>query len=111
MRDVKLCPNCGNLLRAEGVPDPVPATRHLQRELLFWIALAVILGFLWTTSGTGERIGGLGAIVLLVWLLWRARRRAPGEAADGSGRYRCEYCHRRFEGEDLRELSPPRGYR
>lgn len=104
----KLCPNCGNILRAEDVSDPVPGGRHLQRELLFSIALAAILGFLWTANTAGERVGGLGAMGLLLWLLWRSRQRAAGKAVMKTGRYSCDYCYRRFEGEELRDISPRR---
>lgn len=104
----RLCPNCGNILRAEGVPNSVPVGRHLLRELLFWVALAAILSFLWTASGSGDRIGGLGAIVLLLWLLRRSRRHAAAQSISESGRYRCDYCQGRFEGEDLRDISPRR---
>lgn len=105
----KLCPNCGNILRAEDVLDPIAGGRHLRRELLFWVALAAILGFLWTANTTGERVGGLGAIILLGWLLRRSRQHASGMAVMKAGRYYCDYCHRRFEGEGLRELPPRRG--
>jgi hypothetical protein len=104
----KLCPNCGNILRAEGVPDPVPAGRHLGRELAFWLALAVILAFLLSASTTGERVGGLGAIALLIWFQRRLRRSAAATGRTGTGRYRCDYCQGRFEGDDLRDISPRR---
>lgn len=104
----KLCPNCGNVLRAEGASEPRAAGGQLQRELLFWGALALVLGYLWTASGTGERIGGAGAIILLVWLLRRSRQRAAGQTLGEPGRYHCDYCQGRFEGEELREVSPRR---
>lgn len=104
----KLCPNCGNILRAEGVPDPVPAGRRLGRELAFWLALAVILAFLLSASTTGERVGGLGAIGLLIWFQRRWRRRAAATGRTGTGRYRCDYCQGRFEGDDLRDISSRR---
>jgi hypothetical protein len=106
MPGAKLCPNCGNVLRAEDAPDSAPVGRHLLRELLFWVALAAILGFLWTASGTGERIGGLGAIGLLIWLLRRSRRRAARNAISEPAYYFCGYCHQRCESENLREVSP-----
>jgi hypothetical protein len=104
----KLCPNCGNILRAEGLPDPVPAGRQLGRELLFWLALAMVLAFLLNAGTTGERVGGLGAIALLIWLVRRSRRRAAPAGDSATGRYRCDYCQGRFEGEDLRDISPRR---
>ena len=104
----KLCPNCGNILRAEGVPNPVPTGRHLGRELAFWLALALIFAFLLSATTTGERVGGLGVIALLIWFQRRWRRRAAATGGAGTGRYRCDYCQGRFEGDDLRDISPRR---
>ena len=102
----RLCPNCGNLLRAEGRLGPVPAERILGRELLLWLAVTAILAFLWNASTNGERVGGLGAIVLVVWLLRRSRRQAAAASGNTSERYRCDYCQARYEGEGLREINP-----
>jgi hypothetical protein len=104
----KLCPHCGNILRAEGVPDPMPPGRRFARELMFWLALAAVLAYLMGATTTGERVAGLAAIALLIWLLRRSRRRAAPAAASGTGRFRCDYCQGRFEGEDLRDISPRR---
>jgi len=104
MSGTRLCPNCGYVLRAEGALSSVPVGRYLFRELLFWVALAVLLGFLWVASSTGERVAGVGAIALLVWLLRRSRGRAMRRGSCQSDRYHCAYCHQWFEGEDLREL-------
>jgi len=104
MSGAKLCPNCGNVLHAEGAFSSDPAGRHLLREVLFWIALALVLGFLWVASSTGERVAGLGAIILLVWLLRRSRQRAVHRSGSQADRHYCDYCQRWFEGEDLREL-------
>jgi len=96
MLGAKLCPNCGNALRIDA-PDPVPAGRRLLGALLFWGALAAILAFLWSAGGTGERVGALGAIALLVWLSLRSRRRVAREPARGQRYYCCDQCHQRFE--------------
>jgi len=104
MSGARLCPYCGNILHAERALSSVPVGRYLFRELLFWIALAVLLAFLWVASSTGERVAGVGAIVLLVWLLRWSRGRAMRRGSSESDRYRCAYCHQWFEGEDLREL-------
>jgi len=104
----KLCPNCGNILRAEGVADSMPAGRRLGQELLFWLALAAVIAYLMGATTTGERVGGLGALALLVWFLRRSRKRAAPLGDSATGRYRCDYCQGRFEGDDLRDISPRR---
>jgi len=96
-RGPNLCPSCGNVLSENGAPDDVAAGRHLLRELLFWAALALILAFLWSTSGTAERVGALGAIALLVWLRQWLRRREAQRAPIAPGGYRCDYCRQQFE--------------
>ena len=108
MAGEKLCPNCGNILRAEGAPDPVSDGRRFARELLFWLALAAILAFLMAATTTGDRVGGLGAIALLMWLRRRSGTRPAPASGSGTGRYRCDYCQGCFEGEELRDISPRR---
>lgn len=103
----KLCPNCGNILRAEGLPDPIPA-RHLRQEILFWLAMAAVLAFLLGASTTGERVGGLGVIALLIWLRRRSRRGFAPPPGGETGRYRCDFCGGQFEGEELRDISSRR---
>ena len=100
----KLCPNCGNLLRVDA-PDPVPVGRLLLGVLLFWAAVALILAFLWSANSTGERIGALGAIALLVWLARRSRRRGRDPVGDQAYFY-CDQCQQRFEADGECELRP-----
>jgi hypothetical protein len=104
MSGAKLCPNCGNLLRVD-TPDPVPVGRLVLAVLLFWAAVALILAFLWSASSTGERIGALGAIALLVWFARRARRRGREPVGDQAYFY-CDQCQQRFEADRERELRP-----
>lgn len=99
-----MCPKCGNILRREVLLDPVPASRRLARELALWLSVAAIFAFLWDATTTGERIGGLGALVLVAWFLRRPRSRTDTPAERATGRYYCDYCHGRFEGEGLREV-------
>ncbi len=105
MPAAKLCPKCGNILRGEALADHVPAGRRLGRELLLWLCVAVILAFLWGAGTIGDRVGGVGAIVLIVWWLRRPSRRAAPAAENAAGRYCCDFCHGRFEGEGLREMA------
>ena len=105
VRDTKLCPNCGNVLTGYGAPDDVPPGRQILRELLFWAALVLLLALLWSAGRTGERVGAVGAIVLLVWL-WRwSRRPATRGTRVAPESYRCDYCQQRFEREIFQE--PP----
>ena len=105
VRGTKLCPNCGNVLVANGAPSDVPPGRQILRELLFWAALVLLLALLWSSSRVAERFGALGAIVLLVWL-WRwSRLRAAQRTPVAPESYRCDYCQQRFEREFFRE--PP----
>lgn len=93
MFDARLCPNCGYVLRLGQVPGSATVGRYFVMELVYWAALAVILGFLWSSDRTGERVAGLGAIALVVGLYWRSRQRANRKALMESGGYYCDQCH------------------
>jgi hypothetical protein len=94
MSDARLCPNCGYVLRLGHVSGSVTAGRYFVMELVYWAVLAVLLGFLWKSDRTGERVAGLGAIALLVGLFWRSRQRANRKALMERGAYYyCDQCH------------------
>ena len=107
MTGPKLCPNCGDILRTEGLMEPIPS-RDLTREILFWLAMAAVLAFLLGASTNGDRVGGLGAIALLIWLRRRSRKSLVRPSGADSERYHCDYCGGQFEGEKLRDISPRR---
>ncbi|HUG77842.1 MAG TPA: hypothetical protein VML57_10195 [Burkholderiales bacterium] len=101
----KLCPSCGSPLEAQYDQAGFPAGRFVAMEVLYWLALAMILGLLWSSGGARQLQAVLGIAVLAAWFLLRSRhRRAAREAlVRKAGRYRCENCQRRFKGEELRE--------
>jgi hypothetical protein len=107
MSDARLCPNCGYVLRPGHVSDSVTAGRYFVMELVYWAAFAVILGFLWSSDRTGERVAGLGAMALLVGLYWRSRQRANRKALTERGGYYCDQCHYYEEASGAREPPSP----
>jgi len=104
MRGAKSCPACGFLLRYEDPPDSsVAALRFVAVQLLQWVALALLLAWLWAPSGEGEGYGLLAFVVLAAWWRLRAGARAEGEALLAGRQYHCARCGRRYHGADLRE--------
>lgn len=77
MSDEPRCPQCGNAMR----PNP---GRILAVELLFWVALALLFAFLWSSGESRELYAFLAAGAFGAWWVLRARRRS----------HFCEQCQR-----------------
>jgi hypothetical protein len=104
MRGAKPCPACGFLLRDTDPPDrSFDALRFVAVEILMWVALALLLAWLWAPPGAGEPFAVLAFLVLAAWLWLRPRHRAQGEALLARRQYFCAQCGRRFRGADLSE--------
>jgi hypothetical protein len=86
------------------MPDPASAVRDVAAGLAFWAAVALVLAFLMSPRGEGEAYAALAAVAVVVWLFLRPLQRAAREASAERAQYRCEACHRRFEGDGLREV-------
>lgn len=101
----KLCPGCGGPLAPQYEGPGFPVGRFVAMEVLYWLALALILGLLWSSGAARELQAVLGIAVLAAWFWLRARhRRAVRELLSAkAGRYRCVSCRRRFKGEELAE--------
>jgi hypothetical protein len=101
----RLCPGCGSPLEPQYDPAGFPAGRFVAMEVLYWLALALILGLLWSSGAAPELQAVAGIAVLAAWFWLRARhRRAARELLVAkAGRYRCESCQRRFKGDALIE--------
>ncbi|MDH3320174.1 MAG: hypothetical protein OEO84_10855 [Betaproteobacteria bacterium] len=103
MRDAKLCPSCGFLLRYEDPPDPsFSAVRFVAIETLLWIALALFLAFLWADADTGELYATLGIIAVAAWIYLRPWQRSSGAALLARRRYHCAKCRRDFAAQELK---------
>jgi hypothetical protein len=102
MRDAKLCPACGFLLRYEDPPDPsFNALAFVAVETLPWAALSLFIACLSAPPDTSELHGALAAVAIAAWLWLRPRQRARATAQLERRRYHCAQCKRRFLGEDL----------
>jgi len=102
MRGAKPCPACGFLLRHEDPYDrSFDAQRFVGVEILLWVAVALLLAWLWAPSGVGELYGVLAFVALAAWLRLRSRQHAQGEALLARRRYLCAQCGRRYSGADL----------
>jgi hypothetical protein len=102
MRDAKLCPACGFLLRYDDPADPsFSAVRYVLVEMLLWAALVLFLAFLWADAETRELYAALALVVLAAWLALRLRQRASGAALLARRRYHCAQCKRAFAARDL----------
>ena len=74
------CPDCGG--------DLVPVGRRIVAvELLFWVALALLLAFLWSAGPARELYAGLAVLGFAAWWFLRVRRRA----------YYCGRCRRSYD--------------
>lgn len=102
MRDAKLCPKCGFLLRYEDPSDAsFSAVRYILVEMLQWTALALCLAFLWADAETRELYGALAVAAFAAWIYLRPRQRASGAALLERRRYHCAQCKREFAARDL----------
>jgi len=102
MRGAKSCPECGFLLRYEDPYDrSFDARRFVGVEILLWVAVALLLAWLWAPAGMGELYGVLAFAALAAWLWLRPRQRALGEALLARRQYLCAQCCRRYAGADL----------
>jgi hypothetical protein len=102
MRDAKLCPHCGFLLRYEDPPDPsFGALRYVGIELLPWAALALFLAALWGPDDVKEWTYALAFAVAAAWLWQRPKQRARTRALLARRRYSCAQCKREYTGADL----------
>ncbi len=103
MGDAKLCPSCGFLLRYEDPPDPsFSAVRFVAVATLPWIALALLLAFLWAPADTSELYAILGVVALAAWISLRTRQRASGAALLERRRYHCAQCRRDYAARELK---------
>jgi len=103
MRDAKICPACGFLLRYEDPPDPAfSALRFVVVEVLLWAAIALFLAFLWAPPDVSEWYAALALVALCAWLWLLPRQRAQAAALLQRRRYRCAQCRRDFTAGDLR---------
>lgn len=104
----KLCPGCGGALEPQYDAAGFPVGRFVAMEVLYWLALALILGLLWSSGTARELQAVLGIAVLAAWFWLRARHRraARGLLSTKAGRYRCQSCRRRFKGDGLTEEEP-----
>jgi hypothetical protein len=102
MRDPVFCPVCGFLLRHEDPADPsFSALRHVAVELLMWVAIVLLLAFLWAPPEDQETFAFLAFAALCAWLWLRPRQRAQAAALLERRRYRCAQCRREFTAGDL----------
>lgn len=102
MRDARLCPHCGFLLRYEDPPDPsFGALRYVALELLAWAALALFLAALWGPAEVKEWYGAAALAAFGAWLWQRPRQRARARALLSRRRYFCAQCKREYTGADL----------
>ncbi|MEO8716919.1 MAG: hypothetical protein ABI423_01725 [Burkholderiales bacterium] len=103
MRDSKLCPSCGFLLRYEDPPDPsFGAVRFVAVEMLLWIGLVLFLAFLWADADTSELYATLAIIAVAAWIYLRPRQRRSGAALLARRRYHCAQCRRDFAAQELK---------
>ena len=102
MRGAKTCPECGFLLRHEDPRDrSFDARRFVGVEILLWVAVALLLAWLWAPSGMGELYGVLAFVALAAWFRLRPRQHAQGAALLERRQYACAQCGRRYTGADL----------
>lgn len=102
MRDAKLCPHCGFLLRHEDPPDPsFGALRYVALELLAWAALALFLAALWGPTVMREWTVAGACAAFAAWLWQRPRQRARAQALLARRRYVCAQCKREYTGAEL----------
>ena len=102
MRDAKLCPHCGFLLRHEDPGDPsFGALRYVGIELLPWAALALFLAALWGPADVKEWYYALAFAVAVAWLWQRPKQRARTQALLARRRYVCAQCKREYTGAEL----------
>jgi len=104
----KICPDCGSVLRPHEFPRSLTGVRVLAVDLLFWATVALFLAYLSSPRADGELYAVLGACGLVAWASLRSRQRADRLEFAERGRYQCERCGQRFEGEDLRPIPPIR---
>lgn len=103
MRGAKPCPACSFLLRYADPPgDSLDAPRFVAVQLLAWLALALVLAWLWAPSGGGELYAFLAFAALVAWLGLRGRARERGEAHLARRQYHCARCGRRYTGAELK---------
>lgn len=100
MRDAKICPACGFLLRYEDLPD-AGAVRYILVDLLRWAALVLVLAFLWAGAETRELYAALAFVAFAAWLALRPRQRAHAAALLARRRHHCAQCKRDFPAHDL----------
>ena len=81
------------------MPDVATVAFYVGVELVFWVALALVLAFLGAPRGEGEWYAGLATLAILAWLLLRPRQLAAREAFRDRARYHCDTCNRHFKGE------------
>lgn len=102
MRDAKLCPHCGFLLRYEDPPDPsFSALRVVVVDLLAWAALALALAALWGPAAVKEWYVAGAFVCAAAWLWQRPVRNARARALLERRHYRCAQCKREYTGADL----------
>ncbi|MDH4322967.1 MAG: hypothetical protein OEW90_02375 [Betaproteobacteria bacterium] len=102
MRDARLCPKCGFLLRYEDPADASSsAARYILVDMLRWAALALFLAFLWAGAETRELYAALALAAFVAWIFLRPRQRASGAALLERRRYHCARCRRHFAARDL----------
>ena len=106
--DAKTCPSCGNALTPVAIPRSLSAIRILAVDLLLWATVTLFLAYLWSPRADGELYAALGSAGLVVWALLRSRQRADRLELAERGRYQCERCDLHFEGDELRQIPPPR---
>lgn len=103
MRDAKLCPGCGFLLRYDDPPHPsFNALAYVAVDVLPWAALSLSIACLSAPPDTSELHGALAAVAIAAWLWLRPRQRARAAALLERRRYHCAQCKRTFLGNDLR---------
>ena len=102
MRDAKLCPACGFLLRYEDPPDAsFNALRYVAVDLLAWAALALALAALWAPAHDREWYGAGAIAAFAAWLWQRPAQRARARALLARRRYLCAQCKREFGAGEL----------
>ena len=106
--DAKTCPSCGSALRPLAVPRSLTAIRLLVVDLLLWAVVTLFLAYLWSPRADGELYAALGSAGLVVWALLRSRQHADRLELAERGQYQCEQCDLYFEGDELRQIPPPR---
>ena len=97
MFNAKPCPNCGNLLPIYYPPQGFLVAGLFTGELLFWLAIMLLLAWLWSPPGSGGFLGALGSVALVGWFFARSDQRRERQAAGAHGWYLCPRCHHHYE--------------